>query len=293
MEKIVDTQLSQSFKLRALQKYGAAQADFLAERAAEDLADRLATLGRTFEDGIALFNLTGHAANALRQSGKLARIERVETNQAFLGEDEGRISDPEILELEGKSADLIASLLTLHEVNDLPGMLVQIRNSLRPDGLFLGAMAGAGTLAELRQSLLEAESEISGGASPHIMPFADIRDVGALLQRAGFALPVTDLEEITVRYDSIFGLIRDLRAMGAGNALLARSRKPLSRRVLIRAAEIYAEKFADADGRLRATFSIIWMSGWAPHAMQPKPARPGSATKSLADALREQVIKDE
>ena len=173
------------------------------------------------------------------------------------------------------------SLLSLQEANDLPGALIQIRRALRPDGLFLGAIAGGGTLAELRESLLAAETELYGGASPRVAPFTDVRDAGALLQRAGFALPVADVETVTVRYASMFGLLRDLRAMGASNALVARTRRP-SRRLFARAAEIYAERFADPDGRIRATFAIVWMSGWAPHASQQKPLKPGSATVSLA-----------
>ena len=177
-------------------------------------------------------------------------------------------------------------LLTLQDENDIPGLLVQIRRALKPDGLFLGVMAGAGTLAELRECLLLAETELKGGAGPRILPFADVRDVGALLQRAGFALPVADVETLTVRYASPFGLIRDLRAMGATSALADRPRRPLGRAVLARMAELYAERFGEADGRVRATFSLVWMSGWAPHEAQQKPARRGSATHSLADALR-------
>jgi hypothetical protein len=176
-------------------------------------------------------------------------------------------------------------LLSLQDENDIPGMLVQIRRALKPDRLFLGAMAGAGTLAELRESLLAAEAELTGGASPRVLPFADVRDVGALLQRAGFALPVADVETVTVRYATMFDLIADLRAMGAANTLTGRSRKPATRALFARAAELYAERFADPDGRIRATFSFIWMSGWAPDASQRKPLRPGSADISLARFL--------
>jgi SAM-dependent methyltransferase len=188
--------------------------------------------------------------------------------------------------LEPESIDLAVSLLSLHEANDLPGALIQIRRALRPDGLFLGAIAGGGTLAELREALLAAETEIYGGASPRVAPFTDVRDAGALLQRAGFALPVADVEPLTVRYDSIFALMRDLRAMGAANALIARSRRPGSRRLFARAAEIYKERFSDPDGRVRATFSIVWMSGWAPHASQQKPLKRGSAEVSLTKVLK-------
>ena len=167
----------------------------------------------------------------------------------------------------------------------MPGALVQMRRALRPDGLLLAAMAGAGTLAELRDSLLAAELELTGGVSPRVAPLADVRDAGALLQRAGLALPVTDVETLTVRYATMFDLLRDLRAMGVTNALAARSRRPATRALFRRAAEVYAERYADADGRVRATFSVIWMSGWAPHASQQQPLKPGSGAVRLADAL--------
>jgi hypothetical protein len=164
-------------------------------------------------------------------------------------------------------------------------MLVQIRRALKPDGLFLGCMAGAATLFELRDALLAAEIELHGGASPRVIPFTDVRDAGALLQRAGFALPVADVETVTVRYDNLFGLMTDLRAMGAASALEARSRKPATRTLFARAAQIYAERHSDADGRIRATFSLVWMSGWAPDPSQQKPLKPGSAQVSLARIL--------
>ena len=183
------------------------------------------------------------------------------------------------------SLDLVVSALALQFVNDLPGVLVQVRRALKPDGLFLAALIGGDTLTELRQSFAAAESEIEGGVSPRVAPFADLRDLGALLQRAGFALPVTDIERVTVRYDSAFALMRDLRRMGATNALLDRRRTPLKRATLMRMAEIYAQRFADSDGRLRATFEIVWLSGWAPHPDQQQPLKPGSAQARLADAL--------
>ncbi len=177
------------------------------------------------------------------------------------------------------------SALTLQTLNDLPGALVQMRRALKPDGLFLGCLFGGQTLQELRAVLTEAEIEATSGASPRVAPFADLRDLGGLLQRAGFALPVTDTDRLTVRYDTLFALIGDLRAMGLTNVLVDRSRRPTSRTVMLRAAALYAARFADADGRLRATFEIVWLSGWAPHASQQKPLRPGSATTRLADAL--------
>jgi hypothetical protein len=157
---------------------------------------------------------------------------------------------------------------------------------LRPDGLFLGAMAGSGTLAELRECLIAAETELTGGAAPRVSPFTDVRDAGALLQRAGFALPVADVESLTVRYATMFGLMADLRAMGATNTLLDRSHVPATRRLFARAAELYADRFSDSDGRVRATFNILWLSGWAPHASQQKPLARGTGKVSLAEALK-------
>ncbi|HEX3381537.1 MAG TPA: hypothetical protein VHU21_17340, partial [Paraburkholderia sp.] len=181
---------------------------------------------------------------------------------------------------------LAVSLLALQTVNDLPGALVQIRRALKDDGLLIAAMIGGDTLTELRQSLTIAESEVLGGASPRVAPFVDVRAFGGLAQRAGLALPVVDLDRVVVRYPNLFALLADLRAMGATSALSARSRKPLRREVLARAAAVYAERFADTDGRLRATFDFVWLSGWAPHENQPKPLEPGSATMRLADALK-------
>jgi SAM-dependent methyltransferase len=181
--------------------------------------------------------------------------------------------------------DLVVSALALQFVNDLPGTLVQIRRALKPDGLFVAAILGGETLTELRQSFATAESEVEGGVSPRVAPFADLRDLGALLQRAGFALPVTDTDRLTVRYGSAFALMHDLRRMGATNALADRRRTPLKRATLMRMGEIYAERFADHDGRLRATFEIMWLSGWAPDPSQQQPLRPGTAKARLADAL--------
>ncbi len=286
MDIIFDPKLLLARKLRALDQ-GVAGADFLMQRMAEDLADRLSTVDRRFERAAVLFSLTEDAAKAVQQSGKAAEVLRIETDARLLDVDfEGLLAEAEHVPLEPQSIDLAVSLLTLHEVNDLPGLLFQIRMALKPDGLFLGAMAGGGTLQELREALLQAEMELTGGASPRINPFADVRDMGGLLQRAGFALPVTDVEAVTVRYDSMFELMRDLRAMGAGNALNERNRKPATRQLFIRAAEIYQERFSDPDGRIRATFNIVWMSGWAPHESQQKPLKPGSAKVSLASVLK-------
>lgn len=283
MEPLFDLQLLIARKRRA-RRLGDPGAAFLMRRAAEDLGERLAAVGRGFERAAALFCLTQDAAHALRGSGKAADVTRVEVDRLLLDRD-GVVAAPETVPFAPGSLDLVVSLLTLHEANDVPGLLAQIRRALRPDGLFLAAMAGAGTLHELRQSLLQAETEISGGAAPRVSPFADVRDAGALLQRAGFALPVADLEPVGVRYPSMFDLMRDLRAMGATSTLLARPRRPAGRALFLRAAEIYAERFADPDGRVRATFNFIWMSGWAPHRSQQRPLPPGSAAMSLKSAL--------
>src|SRR6201994_1613609 len=194
--------------------------------------------------------------------------------------------EPEPLALEAEALDLVISALAFQFVNDLPGVLAQIRRALRPDGLLLAAMIGGDTLTELRQSFAAAEAELEGGVSPRVAPFADLRDIGALLQRAGFALPVTDVDRVAVRYDNAFALMQDLRRMGATNVLVERRRIPTRRATLLRMAEIYAERFSDPDGRIRATFDIVWLSGWAPHESQQKPLRPGSAKASLADAVK-------
>jgi SAM-dependent methyltransferase len=195
------------------------------------------------------------------------------------------IADDEALPFRDATIDLIVSALALQFVNDLPGVLLQIRRSLKPDGLFVAALIGGDSLTELRQSFAAAESEIEGGVSPRVAPFIDLRDAGGLLQRAGFALPVADIDRVTVRYASAFDLMRDLRRMGATNVLVARRRTPLRRATLARMMEIYRERFADGDGRIRATFDIVWLSGWAPDPSQQQPLRPGSAKARLADAL--------
>lgn len=284
VEPIFDHAEALRRKKRAL-RIAAPGADFLMRHAAGDLADRLAAVQRRFDNAATLFSATPATAEALMASGKVGATIRVEADRALLAGPDNIVAPAETVPFAPESLDLIASLYDLHTVNDVPGMLVQIRQALKPDGLFLGCMAGAGTLAELREALLAAETELSGGASPRVFPMADVRDAGALLQRARFALPVADHETVTVRYDSMFTLMHDLRAMGVTNSLIARSRRPAPKALFFRAAEIYAERFSDPDGRVRATFSTIWMSGWAPHASQQKPARPGSATVSLAKIL--------
>ncbi|KQO83292.1 methyltransferase domain-containing protein [Rhizobium sp. Leaf262] len=286
MDIVFDPALVEQNRKRA-SRLGDDKVLFLLDIAADELADRIAIVERHFDHAVELHGATGVTARRMMQTGKVGDVLRVETDAVFAGTDTPFTVAPlEQLPLEPASANLIVSPLTLHLTNDTPGTLIQIRRALKPDGLFLAAIPGSGTLQELRDVLLTAEAELNGGASPRVIPFADVRDVGALLQRAGFALPVTDAETYTVRYDSILPLMRDLRAMGMANPLVGRSRRPLNRRFLTRAAEIYADKYSDPDGRIRATFSIIYVSGWAPHENQQKPLKPGSAKIRLADALK-------
>jgi len=285
LQPLFDTDLLLARRLRALRSH-VDGADFLMARVADDLAERLATVERKFERAVAAFCTTDNAEKVLINSGKVGNVIRVERDAALLGAGKGIVAPAEVLPIEPERVDLAVSLLAFQEINDLPGLLFQFRRALRPDGLLLAAMAGGDTLQELRECLLVAETELTGGAAPRVAPFTDVRDAGALLQRAGFALPVADVETVTVRYPHLFALMADLRAMGATNALVDRSRRPVSRRFFTRAAEIYAERFADLDGRIRATFAIVWLSGWAPDASQPKPLKPGSAQVSLTQVLK-------
>jgi SAM-dependent methyltransferase len=258
---------------------------FLLGRVADDLAERLAAVLRHFDLAVDLGTPGDAVRNALMRLDSVGRIIAADVMPDVARGEIFVAADEEALPFGDATLDLVVSALALQFVNDLPGVLVQIRRALKPDGLLLAALLGGETLTELRQSFAEAESDIEGGVSPRVAPFADLRDLGVLLQRAGFALPVTDVDRVTVRYDSVFGLMHDLRRMGATNALLARSRTPLKRATLMRMAEIYAQRFADDDGRVRATFEIIWLSGWAPHPDQQQPLKPGSAKARLADAL--------
>ncbi|MBW6423798.1 methyltransferase domain-containing protein [Rhizobium sp. XQZ8] len=286
MDILFDPDLVTRRRERAL-KAGDEKAAFLLDIAGRELADRLAVVERRFETAVELHGGTGAAAREALATGKIGAISRIETSKAFgRGTEEITAATFDDVPLEPESVNLVLSPLALHLVNDTPGTLIRIRRALKPDGLFLAAIPGAGTLAELRDVLLSAEAEMTGGASPRVIPFADVRDIGALLQRAGFALPVVDAETYTVRYDSLFPLMRDLRAMGMTNPLAGRSRKPLTRGFFVRAAELYAERYSDPDGRIRATFSIVYASGWAPHESQQKPLKPGSAKVRLADALK-------
>src|SRR5712691_9745936 len=266
---LFDRALLQARRRRA-SKQG--EARFLLDRVAEDMVDRLAAVKREFAS----------AADIWTPGEGLASYGGFESFIRIAAED----SPQEILPLAPESLDLAVSALAFQFVNDLPGVLAQIRRALKPDGLLLAAMIGGDTLTELRQSFAAAEAECEGGVSPRVLPFADLRDVGALLQRAGLALPVTDVDRVVVRYDSAFALMADLRRMGATNILLERRRMPTRRATMLRMAEIYGERFADANGRIRATFDVIWLSGWAPHESQQQPLKPGSARASLEEAVK-------
>jgi SAM-dependent methyltransferase len=276
---IFDRSLQRHRRRRAASAEGAI---FLLERLAGELAERLATVLRRFEVVVDL-GTPGEAVRAallrLDSIGMVVGADALPRGRPFV------VADEEALPFGDGALDLVVSALALQYVNDLPGALLQVRRALKPDGLFLAALLGGETLTELRQSFAAAESEIEGGASPRVAPFADLRDLGGLLQRAGFALPVTDVDRLIVRYGSVFDLLRDLRRMGATNSLVARRRKPLRRATLQRMADIYARQFADPDGHIRATFDIVWLSGWAPHPDQQQPLKPGSAKTRLADAL--------
>jgi SAM-dependent methyltransferase len=253
--------------------------DFLLARAADDLLDRLLTVKRAFPRSLDLGAPTDHFARAVVASGRAAPLRASRFGGAV-------IADEEALPFAPGAFDLVVSGMTLQWANDLPGVLAQVRRILAPDGLFLACLPGGASLVELRVALAQAESDITGGASPRVSPFVDVRDMGGLLQRAGFALPVADVDSFTMRYDSVLALMADLRAMGATNVLVKRSSRPLRRDVLARTAQIYAERFSDPDGRVRASFEIVWISGWAPHESQQKPAKPGSAVMRLEDAIK-------
>lgn len=261
--------------------------DFLLAHVADDFADRLSLIRRTFPVAVNLGAHHGLLSRRLRGVAGIALMIDAERSPRMLAQCDGPrvLADEEVLPFKAQSLDLVVSGLSLHLVNDLPGALIQIQRALKPDGLLLGAMLGGATLTELRQAFVAAETELEGGVSPRVAPFADVRDLGGLLQRAGFALPVADSDALTVAYANALELVRDVRAMGGGNVLRERRRSFLRRATLLRAAEIYAERFARADGRITATFEIITMTGWAPHASQQKPMRPGSASTRLADAL--------
>ncbi|MET0181863.1 MAG: methyltransferase domain-containing protein [Caulobacterales bacterium] len=269
-------------KRRAAQGFD--QAAFLHHRAAEDLADRLEAIPRNFDEALVL-GAPRIVESVLNNRPDLrARIRN--TTFADIAPASGEIAaDLEAIHFDAESFDLVVSPLLLHWANDLPGALVQLRRALKPDGLLLATIFGGETLNELRLSFIEAESELLGGAGPRVAPFAELQDLAGLLQRASFALPAADRDRVAVRYGDPMRLLMDLRAMGETSALAERPPANLSRRILFRAMEIYRTRFSDPDGRVRATFDLLTMTGWAPHESQQKPLRPGSAKSRLADAL--------
>ncbi len=285
--RIFDRRLHAMRRSRAALRYG--EYSFLKQRAAEDIAERLDAINRSFGEVLDVGSHDGCISKALTQSDlpkdRVGNILTCDLSPAFAELTGGVCVDEEALPFASETFDLAVSALSLHWVNDLPGALIQICHVLKPDGLFIGAVFGGRTLNELRSCLTEAEEEVRGGAAPRVSPFLDMQDGARLLQRAGFAMPVSDTDVVTVRYDNMFRLLADLRGMGETASFADRRAPPLTRTILARATQIYAERVSDPDGRIRATFEIVSMSGWAPSPDQPKPKRPGSATTRLADAL--------
>ncbi|UTW59486.1 methyltransferase domain-containing protein [Kordiimonas sp. SCSIO 12603] len=261
--QIFDTSRKHQNRMRGNSMQG--DFDFLRAEIADRMSDRLLEINRKFE-------------NILDLGGDFARLTGRDAEHIILSDDP--------LPIEANSYDMITSNLCFHWANDLTGILIQLNRALKPDGLLLASMFGGTTLHELRHSFLAAEAEITGGASARIIPFAEVKDVGSLLQRAGFALPVTDMDTITVTYEHPLKLMQELRGMGEANALFDRPKNFLRRDVMMRACEIYQEQHSNPDGRIRATFQILYLTGWHPHESQQKPLKPGSAQMSLADALK-------
>lgn len=263
--------------------------DFLFREVAERLAERLDDVRRRFPLALELGRRGEALTAALQTRAGIETIVHAGLSPSAVRDAGGLAvaADEEALPFRDGAFDLVISSLALHWVNDLPGALAQVRRALKPDGLFLAALFGGGTLAELRDALMDAEMAEEGGVSPRVSPFADVRDMGALLQRAGFALPVVDVDAITVTFPDALALMKDLRGMGETNAVKARRNGFLRRATLGRAVEAYRDRHGDADGRIPATFRVIFVTAWAPASSQPKPLRPGSAKTRLADALGE------
>ena len=264
-----------------------AEREVLIAHVAREIAERVDIMLRPFPRALdlgAYRGLLGRNIAALKSVGEVFYAESVYEYAARCPRP-AVVCDEDLLPFGNGVFNLVVSGLALHRVNDLPGSLIQIRRTLAPDGLFMAAALGSNALIELRECLLEAEEEIEKGASPRISPFGDVRAYGALLQRAGFALPVADAEDLTVVYPSPRELMREIRALGGGNVLMARSKKPLSRRTLARAEELYRIRYGTPDGKVTATFQFVFMSGWGPDPSQQKPLAPGSARARLADAL--------
>jgi NADH dehydrogenase [ubiquinone] 1 alpha subcomplex assembly factor 5 len=282
---IFDRALLQRRRTRAAPRAG--EHDFLLRHVGEDLADRIAIIRRSFPTALNLGAHTGALSRRLRRLDQIGLMFDADASAGMLAHCDGPwlCADEEYLPFGPATLDLVVSGLALHLVNDLPGALIQIRHALKPDGLFLATLLGAGSLVELREALLIAETELEGGAAPRVAPLADVRTLGGLLQRAGFALPVADADTVRATYPDPIALMHQLRAMGTSNALARQFRKPLTRRVVMHACEIYAERHPAPDGGVLASFEFVTLTGWAPAPTQQKPLRPGSATTRLADAL--------
>lgn len=282
---IFDRGIVRSHRDRAAE--GFAAHDFLLREVGERLSDRLLDIARTFPTALDLGARTGGYGPITNGAGGIEQVISLDLSEQMLRRVNGAatVADAELLPFQDQSFDLVYSNLELHWTNDLPGSLIQIARALKPDGLFLATIFGANTLHELRDVLMTAELELTDGASPRVSPFAELRDAGGLLQRAGFALPVADADEIVVTYENIFRLMADLRGMGETNAIRERLKSATRRAIFLRAAELYAERYAEGSDRIRATFQVIYLHGWAPHESQQKALRPGSAANRLSDAL--------
>ncbi len=285
LKQIFDRDLLRRRRERQAHAIGAH--DFLLSRVGDDFLERFAAINRQFEVGINLGAYNGLLSRRLRASDRIGELIDLEMSSGLLEQCGGlRVqADEEFLPIRRQSVDLVVSGLQFQFVNDLPGILVQVRRALKPDGLMLASLLGGETLVELREAWLAAESEITGGASPRVSPFADIRELGGLLQRAGFSLPVVDSDVVRVNYDNPVALMRDLKAMAASNCLMGRSRRPVSRWLLEQVCEIYQDRFGNDQSRVSATFEIITLTAWAAHEGQQRPLAPGSAEVRLADAL--------
>jgi len=291
--QVFDRQLVRLHRDRAAPMLG--EHDFLIREVADRLADRLGDVRRRFPTALDLGCHTGQMSETLTGRAGIETLVRCDLSESMLRRSAGlRVAaDEEALPFGAGTLDLVVSCLGLHWVNDLPGTLLQVREALKPDGLLLVAMLGGDTLFELRQALFQAETEATGGVSPRVSPMVDLRDAAGLLQRAGFALPVADLDTITVSYGDAFALMRDLRGMGQTNAVRARHRAPMRRETMLHAAALLSERFADDEGRIAITFQVVWLMAWAPHAAQPKPLPRGSAKVRLADALGAETPTDD
>lgn len=280
---VFDRKLLRTRRNRAAGDIGAF--DFLLQDVAGKLMERLEVVKKEFP---LVLDLGGHGVMAEKLKGRAGTETVVSSDISMPMAAQAPlpvVADEEFLPFKTASLDAVISNLALHWVNDLPGALIQIRNALKPDGMFLAALLGGESLRELRDALMTAELAVAGGASPRVSPFIDMRDMGSLLQRAGFALPVVDSDIITVDYPNALKLMHDLRGMGASNAVHSRLMKPTRSAVIMEAARLYQEKYANDEGRIPATFQIVYAIGWAPHASQQQPLRPGTAKVKLADAL--------